>query len=453
MLLKYFVNFPVRFFFIAISCMFLCELIPGFSYVLCLFVICLSVYDIVKTQKYRIQSYILWCIIIVIIEVVSRISGSSVAYEFGKYSVILLSIVLMVLNSIRPLNYILFFLFLTLLVPGIFIGKSVEDITVYKNFAFYMSGEFCFIFAITCLYKFNISKEFYFSILKIVFVSCFCLSFFIFLVSPSLSEILFTTEANFDASGGFGPNQVSTILGIGLFSGMILLLNERCYFRHRIFDILMILFILFRILLTFSRGGVSSSLIAVIVYLSLFFVFQSKFESKQRNLFFVKIFVLVIVTFSIYLYVDNLTEGILTDRFVRTVYSEKSDEIGISDSRVLIIDSELESFKKNIFFGAGVGGSQRERYESSGVFVNSHNELSRLLGDHGLLGLFYLFALSILFFRNLYFPKNILNLVYLLPLICLVLLNLSHSGLRLSITSFLCALSFICLINIKSNKT
>ncbi|MEZ4824442.1 MAG: hypothetical protein R2942_19440 [Ignavibacteria bacterium] len=42
------------------------------------------------------------------------------------------------------------------------------------------------------------------------------MSIFVYFRSGSLEEATFTTESNFQTSGGFGPNQVSTIFGLGI---------------------------------------------------------------------------------------------------------------------------------------------------------------------------------------------------------------------------------------------
>ena len=40
---------------------------------------------------------------------------------------------------------------------------------------------------------------------------------YMFLYTPSIKAVVTSTESNFQTSGGFGPNQVSTILGLGMF--------------------------------------------------------------------------------------------------------------------------------------------------------------------------------------------------------------------------------------------
>ena len=39
----------------------------------------------------------------------------------------------------------------------------------------------------------------------------------LFLYAPNVQEVIVDTQSNFQTSGGFGPNQVSTILGLGMF--------------------------------------------------------------------------------------------------------------------------------------------------------------------------------------------------------------------------------------------
>ena len=43
------------------------------------------------------------------------------------------------------------------------------------------------------------------------------LAIYIFIYNPDVSSVSTGTGSNFAASGGFGPNQVSTILGLGFF--------------------------------------------------------------------------------------------------------------------------------------------------------------------------------------------------------------------------------------------
>lgn len=436
--------FFITFCFIIIVCYFF----PNVTYFFCLFALIFAIYDIIKSYKLRIQSYILWCIIISFVEIISRISGFQVAYEFGKYSIILLSILLFLLNSIKPKNYALFSIIL-LLLPGIFIGKSVEEITIYKNFAFYMIGQFCIIFSLVCLFNSKISLDFYYLVMKLIFISCFLLSFFISLVSPSLSELSFSTEANFQATGGFGPNQVSTVLGFGLFSGFILIFNNQSIFKIKFLDTFLILFLTYRLLLSFSRGGASAAVFTIILFLVLYFMFSDRISFIKSKKFISNIFLYCIVIITAWIYIDNFTEGVLSERYIETVKVSDENELSISDTRVIIAQSELMTFNENIFFGAGVGGSQKFRLEYFGMRELSHNEITRLLGDHGLLGLMYLLILFILIILKFLNSEKILG-INNVSLFFLAILTLLHSSTRLSFSCFILSLSFVTIINLNN---
>ncbi len=47
------------------------------------------------------------------------------------------------------------------------------------------------------------------------------MSIYITLGTPDLRESLSSTGANYAATGGFGPNQVSTVLGLGMFLALV----------------------------------------------------------------------------------------------------------------------------------------------------------------------------------------------------------------------------------------
>ena len=51
---------------------------------------------------------------------------------------------------------------------------------------------------------------------------------YMFAYTPSIKDVVTNTESNFETSGGFGPNQVSTILGLGIFLFFVkIILNSK----------------------------------------------------------------------------------------------------------------------------------------------------------------------------------------------------------------------------------
>ena len=57
------------------------------------------------------------------------------------------------------------------------------------------------------------------------------------------------------------------------------------------------------------------------------------------------------------------------------------------------MENEFQGFLENPFFGIGVGSGKYKRIDDLGYLVASHNEMSRLIGEHGAIGLLLLFVL------------------------------------------------------------
>ena len=123
--------------------------------------------------------------------------------------------------------------------------------------------------------------------------------------TPKFSEIKFELGANFETSGGFGPNQVSTLLGAVI---LILIINQialktKFFKSNKLLDLLLIIIFSFRALLTFSRGGVFAPIAALILPINLL----AKVQNIQKiigNLFLLIFF--LILSFILFISVDFL---------------------------------------------------------------------------------------------------------------------------------------------------
>src|SRR5690606_14166096 len=71
---------------------------------------------------------------------------------------------------------------------------------------------------------------------------------------------------------------------------------------------------------------------------------------------------------------------------------EKED---IGTGRMAIFETELEAFKDAPFTGIGVGKSKEYRERRTNIEAASHNEISRLLSEHGLFGILSLVILLV----------------------------------------------------------
>jgi len=104
---------------------------------------------------------------------------------------------------------------------------------------------------------------------------------------------------------------------------------------------------------------------------------------------------------------------------------------------------ELNAFYSSPILGVGVGKVKELRYEKQNVQAASHNEVSRILSEHGLFGLI---AFSILFFTPLVLRlQNKYNLFFY-SCFLFWFLTINHSSMRIAAPAFIYGL---CLLNIK----
>jgi hypothetical protein len=201
------------------------------------------------------------------------------------------------------------------------------------------------------------------------------------------TESFLIGESSVVSSGGYGPNQVSSILGLGALLALIYLVILKPEPILRIFIFITLAVFLGQSALTLSRGGIY--LFSLGALAMLFFAF-----SERRSRFTV---ILIVLVFSITVYfslprLDQFTAGGLTSRFMDTN----------TTGRIELMQEELQIWYSNLFFGVGPGMTPREvAYQGYQIQVASHNELTRILAEHGLFGLAAILILISIAVRNL----------------------------------------------------
>jgi O-antigen ligase len=93
---------------------------------------------------------------------------------------------------------------------------------------------------------------------------------------------------------------------------------------------------------------------------------------------------------------------------------------------------DLEAFEKHPFLGCGPEGSARYRGMEKGEWVTAHTEYSRMLGDHGSLGLIALIILFSSSYRYIRRRKGN-NKILIVGFIVIALFTMAHSAMRLAI--------------------
>ncbi len=401
---------------------------------------------IIKASNSKKSLYVLiGCAYFVGAEILFRMTKSSLAYEASKYIVILFSLMGMFYKGISSRAYP-YFIFLICLVPSIFVASMLisYEANFRKNVLFVLSGPICLGMASLFCYEKKISRKQLDDVLLYVILPLVSLTTYLFLYTPSIKEVLTGTGSNPATSGGFGPNQVATVLGLGMF-----LIGARLFVRSsklgiKVLNITIFVAMSFRAVVTFSRGGVITGLLCIAVFLVSYF-FQSSWVIRGKLLKQLVLFMAVItITWVIS---SNQTMGLIDKRYANenALGEEKAD---VSTGRLTLFMEEIEGFIKSPFLGIGASGAKEERIREGEVGLTSHNEVSRILGEHGMMGII---ILGILIFAPLIYRSQNKRNYYFYAFLCFWFATINHSSMRIAAPGFIYALALLNVTNEKYN--
>lgn len=409
-----------------------------------LFTSAFFIYKIFVVSKKNKTFYVLMaCAYVAGIEVFLRMNNATILYEASKYLVIVFLILGLISNSFsnKALVFVLYILFL---IPGIVVAVSEMgfETNIKKAIAFNLSGPICLgVCAVFC-YKRNIS----FNRIKIVLLTFLLplvsMVVYLFLFTPNLKEVVRGTGSNFATSGGFGPNQVSTVLGIGMFVLATRFFLSKAFFVYRVFDLLLLSVFSFRALVTFSRGGVITAIIMILCFLGIYYI-KVNLKTKLR----IKFSLLIFVIMGLFIWIAS---SVQTNGFIEKRYANQ-DAAGrkkqdVTTGRGDLLTFEFSEFLDNSFLGIGVGNVKERRLHKTGIEAASHNEIGRILAEHGLFGVF---AFLILLIAPLVYRLNNKSNLFFYSFYLFWLLTINHSAMRIAAPAFIYGL---CLLNITYEK-
>ncbi len=370
-------------------------------------------------------------------EVLLRMTEGNIAHEIAKYEVIYF-LILGMLYSGTSKNSLIYTLFILLLIPGIYIGANVlgHDVNVRKAILFNILGEVTlFVSAIYC-YQRRVNMLQLEYIIKALALPLVSILTYLFLYTPSIKDVVTGTQSNFETSGGFGPNQVSTILGLGMFCFFSLLVLFSKTRKLQLIHAALLIVVSFRAIVTFSRGGVFTGLAMIAVFIFVMYWFAN---AKTKSFILVLLFSSVLAGGMVWTYTVTQTGGMIENRYANKDGRGrvKEDKLG---GREQIAETELKMFMENPIWGIGVGKNKEYREEMTGIVAASHNEITRLLAEHGAFGIG---ALIILLFTPLVLYFNNREHLFLLSFFLFWLLTINHAAMRLAAPAFIYALSLL----------
>lgn len=410
--------------------------LPALSLIYGLLTLVFGVFYIIKKQNQNNEALYM-AAYIVGLEVFLRMTGGGISYEFGKYAVTLFMIMGVFFSGIKRGSFT-YLIYILLLLPAVLV--STETLSYDTNFrkavVFNLLGPISLGISALYCYQREVTYQQLLNVLTSFGLPIVGMIVYLFLYTPDLQEVITSTGSNFATSGGFGPNQVATILGLGMFVFFAqILLNSPS--KIILYTNVIILFICsYRGIITFSRGGIFVGIL--MIALLCYFLF-TKLNLRAKNKMVVLMVGAVILGFSVWTYSSLQTGGMIDKRYANQDAAGREKE-GLLTGRETLMETEFQMFLDNPIFGVGVGKNREERLEMTGIAAASHNEITRLLAEHGMFGIV---ALLILIFVPLsLYPTNREN-IFLLSFFVFWALTINHAAMRLAAPAFVYALSLL----------
>ncbi|UFH47804.1 O-antigen ligase family protein [Flavobacterium galactosidilyticum] len=370
-------------------------------------------------------------------EVFLRMTGGNPLYEISKYGVMSFILMGMYYSGFSK-GAVPYWIFLLLLVPGVVMSAFVLnfDTNIRNAIAFNISGPVCLGLASLYTFRRKIALEEINTILLSMGLPIVTCMVYLSLYTPNVQEVITGTESNFQTSGGYGPNQVATVLGLGMFIFFSrLILDSKTKFQI-IINLIIALNITYRGMVTFSRGGMITGFL-MIVLLVVFLYFKSNYTGKVKLNYIIML--LVFAMLGTWAYTSFQTGGLIDKRYAN---QDAAGRVKASQftGREDVAQNEINTFLKNPVFGVGVGKGAEVREDETGIQVLSHDEITRMLAEHGALGIV---GLLILFFTPLVlYLENKFNM-FLLCFVAFWFLTINHAAMRTAAPAFVYSLSLL----------
>jgi O-antigen ligase len=405
--------------------------IIGYIYLSVLFFF--TSYGNLKTEQSRYTHLLKFLLYIGSFEMICRIVGCAplIPYEFSKYLYVFILFFILLKkglaksSSIIPLLLSLFSLLFSLL------SKNNNIV-----FSFFGPLSVALVLAAYSQFKIYSIKPILNAVLyPIIVVWTYC-----YFQMPSFDTLELTRNANDIASGGFGSNQVSTNLGLGTFICFIFVYRGWLFSGNRWIDYITLFGITFQGLMSFSRGGMLGSLLAILIFVLLNNVLD---RSRKRLLQTVAFSAILIVTFFV---ANTTTSGLLLDRYAGNtegvLAGSKEKTINeITTGRYNIFLGDLELWEDNFITGVGIGNSPNERKKANGMLA--HSEFSRLLAEQGLFGLFFFVGWVILGVSGFSNQSSNFGKCFIVACLLLAIYTTFHAAMRTFISPLLTGLSVL----------
>ncbi|HWZ85063.1 MAG TPA: O-antigen ligase family protein [Thermoanaerobaculia bacterium] len=362
-------------------------------------------------------------------------AAPNIPWEFGKYAVIAIFAVALV-ASVRIRRAGLPVAYLALLLPSVFLTVSSAPWDDAKEMlSFNMSGPILLALSVLFFSSIRLTP----AQMRWVAVSVLAPIVSIATVAAvSLQAALedpdfafYGGSSNAATSGGFGPNQVSAILGLGIVAILVYFIAGKMNGVLTGAMLLLTLFLVRQCLITLSRGGVYMSLGAVAA--ASYYLLQDR---TYRSKLLIAGGVLAVILAAIVIpRLEAITGGVLVSRFENTS----------GTGRDLLIKGDLDSWSASPLLGVGpgMGGAARLKYFN---VPTAHTEYTRMFAEHGLLGFISLILLGAMAVRSVREQRTLRAKAMAAALLAYALLFMAVDAMRFGAPAFAFGLAGVSLI-------
>lgn len=354
------------------------------------------------------------------VDVFWRMTGTISPWEGGKYITTILAAIAIVRFVGRPQRAGLPLMYLCLLIPAAYPTLYTRGLGDGRGqLAFYLAGPIAFV---TLAVLFGQITMRWSQLERYLWVLLGPMVGATWVATRSASELqvvdFSANSSNAAASGGFGPNQVAAMLSLGALVCLLIVLRER-RIHFRLIAGGIALWMVGQSALTFSRGGVVNLVAAAIIVVPALLVHRLIGPRLVVTLGLGALVVALVVLPGL----DAFTGGSIEERFADRSLTGREE----------LADIDLRLFEQTLPFGVGVAGA--DRFHSIGPHdnVSSHNEFTRLLAEHGLLGVTALLVLGAMIVSAFVRQPGNLGRAWSGGLAFWGLAELSHSSTRIAI--------------------
>jgi O-antigen ligase len=357
------------------------------------------------------QSLVVFAAYIMGAELIWRATRAGVFWEYGKY-VILLSFSVALLRLRRRRIQWWAVVFLVCLVPSLFVLPYFDR----REVAFNLSGPVVLGLAMLVFSAITVDRQLLLRLSAVALGPIVGLSFLATLGTLTADPRTLVVYGK-ATTAGFGPNQVSSILGLGLFLVFILLLVGPQKSAFRLFLGAIGVWLGAQTVLSFSRGGLWTTAGAMLV--ASYFLVQER--KRRRAIILLAVLGFVLSRFVVFPATDRISRGIASRRAVDTDLTGRDQ----------IMKADWIVFRENPVFGVGPGqsyGAHAISFRAS----SPHTEYTRLLAEHGSFGVIAILILGWMTLSRWRRREPALEKGIGLSFLTWALLYMAHSAMRLS---------------------